>query len=77
MQCIGYSDLGDVSQSLSEAMLPVCKVTKNLDNESFDSVIPSVYFAIACMTLHTSLPRYCGVAAFVQKNREAAPLFGR
>ena len=61
--------MGDVFQSLLEAILPVCKVTKNLKNESFDSVVTCVYFAIAWMTLHTTLPRYCRVAAFVQKNR--------
>ena len=63
-------------QSLSEAILPVGKVIKNLENESFDTAIPSVYFAIACITLHTILYMYCRVAAFIQKNRVVPLLFG-
>ena len=34
MRCIGYSGLGDVSQSLSEAILVNVRVTKNSEHEN-------------------------------------------
>ena len=40
---IGYSGLGDVFQSLSKAILVNVQVTKNLEHESLNGVIISVY----------------------------------
>ena len=44
MLSIGYSGLGDVFQSLPEAILVNVQVTKkNLEHESLNSMITSVY----------------------------------
>ena len=67
---IGYSSLGDVFQSLSDAILVNVQVTKNLEHESLNSMITIVHQSKACSTLHST---HSGIAAafIIKRIREA------
>ena len=61
--CIGYSGLGDIVQSLSEAIPVNVQVTKNLEHECLNSMITSVFLKL--MPVRHFIPLCSGIAEWL------------